>query len=112
MKKLPSSIEIDSATTVEDARKKIAKAMGGVDSNRIGIYDSSKQIIKDRKAILLKQQAVVDSQEIMIKDLGMEIPLSKNFPMLMQSLQEPRYPGKSLSLSNTPDRSFSTLLYS
>lgn len=76
MKKLPASIEIDSTTTAEDAKKKLAKAMGGIDYKRIGLYDSTKEIIKDRNIILMKHKAVVDSKEIMIKDLGMEYPFS------------------------------------
>jgi very-long-chain enoyl-CoA reductase len=71
MRKLPDSIVIDGTTTVEDAKKKIAKAAGGVDYNRIGIYDNTKALLKDRKMILMKQDTVINGQEILVKDLGM-----------------------------------------
>jgi hypothetical protein len=71
IKKLPETIEITAATTVEDAKKQIAKAARISDFNRVAILDVDKQaIFKDRNALLAQQQAVADSYQIMVKDLG------------------------------------------
>ena len=71
IKKLPETIEITAATTVEDAKKQIAKAAGISDFNRVAILDVDKQaIFKDRNALLAQQQAVADSYQILVKDLG------------------------------------------
>lgn len=70
MKHTPESITINSSTTVEDAKKQIAKAARIRDFNRIAIMEpSSQSIIKNRKALL--QDEVKDS--IMVKDLGPQI---------------------------------------
>ncbi len=72
IKKLPETIEITAATTVEDAKKQIAKAAGISDFNRVAILDVDKQATyKDRNALLAQQKAVADSYQIMVKDLGM-----------------------------------------
>lgn len=67
MRNSPASIDVTSTTTVEDAKKIVAKASKIRDYNRIAILEPTKQsIIKDRKA-LLKNEV---SGEIMVKDLG------------------------------------------
>ena len=71
MKNLPPSIPIDGKTTVEDAKILVAKAARVRDYNRIAIIDPSTQaIIKDRKALLVEQKAVLGAGEFMVKDLG------------------------------------------
>lgn len=71
--KLPATIQIDATTTVDDAKKQISSAARITDFNRIAILDvSTKAIFKDRKALLAQQQ----TQEVMVKDLGMRNLLS------------------------------------
>jgi very-long-chain enoyl-CoA reductase len=69
IKKLPTSIEITDKTTVQDVKEKLAKP-GGWDPERFGIYNSSKKLLKDRKAIVSQQETVMSDREILIKDLG------------------------------------------
>jgi very-long-chain enoyl-CoA reductase len=72
IKKLPSAIQIDTTTTVEDAKIQIAKAAGVRDYNRIAILDPKKQsILNNRKALLAQESSVMEMQKIMVKDLGM-----------------------------------------
>ncbi|KAI9737268.1 MAG: 3-oxo-5a-steroid 4- dehydrogenase [Claussenomyces sp. TS43310] len=74
IRKLPATIEITSTTTVEDAKKQIARAAGGRDHNRIAILNPETQaIIKDRKALLAQDAAVVGAKELLVKDLGRQI---------------------------------------
>jgi hypothetical protein len=71
IRKLPSSIELPGDVTVEDAKVAIAKASGVADFNRIGLFEpATKSNIKDRKALLKDQAAVVDAGEVLVKDLG------------------------------------------
>ena len=71
MRNPPPTIEITGTTTVEEAKKQVAKAAGIRDFNRIAILEPTKQsIIKNRKALLKDEHMVMQSQEIMVKDLG------------------------------------------
>ncbi|KAI5462180.1 3-oxo-5-alpha-steroid 4-dehydrogenase-domain-containing protein [Mariannaea sp. PMI_226] len=74
IKKLPASIELGPDTTVEEAKKLIAKAANIGDFNRIGLFDpSTKKTLKNRKACLVNEPAVVAAGEILVKDLGPQI---------------------------------------
>lgn len=76
MRNLPPTIEITGTTTVEDAKKHVAKAIGMRDFNRIAILEPTKQsIIKNRKALLKDEVTVMQSGEIMVKDLGSSFSL-------------------------------------
>ncbi|TVY84193.1 putative enoyl reductase [Lachnellula suecica] len=72
IKKLPTSIEITDNTTVQDVKEKLARP-GGWDPERFGIYDSSKKLLKDRKAIVSQQESVMSGKEIAVKDLGPQL---------------------------------------
>lgn len=62
---------MDPSTTVEDLKILIAKKAGISDHNRIGIFDTkTKKTLKDRKARLANEEAVVSSGEVLVKDLG------------------------------------------
>lgn len=74
LKNLPDTIDISASTTVDDAKKLIARAARISDYNRVAILDVDKQaIFKDRKAVLAQQNGVADKQQIMVKDLGAQI---------------------------------------
>lgn len=71
IKRLPTSIDIDETTTVQDVKDKLAKQAGGWDPNRFGIFDPEhKKILKDRKAFISQHKEVIIGKEILIKDLG------------------------------------------
>lgn len=71
IKRLPTSIDIDETTTVQDVKEKLAKQIGGWDPNRFGIFDpEQKKILKDRKAFISQHKEVIIGKEILIKDLG------------------------------------------
>lgn len=71
MRNLPSNIEIGHGTTVEEAKKIIARATRTSDHNRVAIVDTTtKAIIKDRLSILAQQPGVKATGEIAVKDLG------------------------------------------
>ncbi|PQE12481.1 3-oxo-5-alpha-steroid 4-dehydrogenase protein [Rutstroemia sp. NJR-2017a BBW] len=54
IKRLPTSIEINEKTTVQDVKEQLAKQAGGWDPNRFGLFDpTTKKILKDRKALVL-----------------------------------------------------------
>jgi very-long-chain enoyl-CoA reductase len=72
IKKLPTSIEITDTTTVQDVKDNLAKRAGGWDPNRFGLYEpEKKKLLKDRKALISKQESVLGGKEILVKDLGM-----------------------------------------
>ncbi|KAF7858496.1 hypothetical protein EAF04_009096 [Stromatinia cepivora] len=74
IKRLPTSIDIDETTTVQDVKEKLAKQVGGWDPNRFGIFDpEQKKILKDRKAFISQHKEVIIGQEILIKDLGPQL---------------------------------------
>ncbi|KAI9642841.1 3-oxo-5a-steroid 4- dehydrogenase [Ciborinia camelliae] len=70
IKRLPTSIDIDETTTVQDVKDQLAKRMGGWDPNRLGIFDPEQKILKDRKAFISQDKEVIIGKEILIKDLG------------------------------------------
>ncbi|TAQ90927.1 hypothetical protein B7494_g784 [Chlorociboria aeruginascens] len=73
IKNLPSSIQIDSSTTVEDVKRMIAAAAGGKDPNRMGLFPPARgATLKDRKALIIEQREIMDAGAIAIKDLGMQ----------------------------------------
>jgi len=74
IKKLPASIDIHDALTVEDIKVAIAKASGISDHNRIGLFDPSTQkTLKNRKALIVDEPGVTEAGEILVKDLGPQI---------------------------------------
>ncbi|KAG4029292.1 hypothetical protein MFRU_016g00490 [Monilinia fructicola] len=74
IKRLPTSIDIDETTTVQDVKDKLAKQAGGWDPNRFGIFDPEhKKILKDRKAFISQHKEVIIGKEILIKDLGPQL---------------------------------------
>ncbi|KFA61174.1 hypothetical protein S40285_02175 [Stachybotrys chlorohalonatus IBT 40285] len=74
IKNLPPTVDVDPSTTVEDLKILIAKKAGISDHNRIGIFDTkTKKTLKDRKARLANEEAVVSSGEVLVKDLGMQV---------------------------------------
>jgi very-long-chain enoyl-CoA reductase len=71
IKNLPESIEVQPDTTVEDLKVLIAKETKLGDHNRIGIYDpTTKKTLKNRKARLVDEPAIVAAGEVLIKDMG------------------------------------------
>lgn len=49
----------------------IAKQAKISDYNRIGLYDpSTKKTLKDRKARVVDEKAVIEAGEVLVKDLG------------------------------------------
>ncbi|KAB8301002.1 hypothetical protein EYC80_002925 [Monilinia laxa] len=74
IKRLPTSIDIDETTTVQDVKDKLAKQAGGWDPNRFGLFDPEhKKILKDRKAFISQHKEVIIGKEILIKDLGPQL---------------------------------------
>lgn len=73
IKKLPTSIEITDKTTVQDVKEKLSKQAGGIDPNRLGLFDAKNKILKDRKARVSEHKEVTSTQEIFVKDLGPQI---------------------------------------
>ncbi|KAF5565441.1 enoyl reductase [Fusarium phyllophilum] len=74
IKNLPESIEVDPDTTVEGLKVLIAKETKLGDFNRIGIYDpTTKKTLKNRKARLVDEPAVVSTGEVLVKDMGYQI---------------------------------------
>lgn len=56
---------------MQDVKIALAQQAGGMDPNRLGIFDSKKKILKDHKALIGKNKDVLDAQEVFVKDLGM-----------------------------------------
>ncbi|ROT43741.1 hypothetical protein SODALDRAFT_268455 [Sodiomyces alkalinus F11] len=74
IKKLPPSIEVPANITIEDIKALIARKTGFSDHNRIGLFDpSTKKTLKNRKAEIGNEQAVVSTGELLVKDLGPQI---------------------------------------
>jgi very-long-chain enoyl-CoA reductase len=44
--------------------------MGGMDPNRLGIFDTKNKILKDRLSLVSQNQEVMAGKEILVKDLG------------------------------------------
>lgn len=71
IKKLPASIDLPRDATVEEAKALIAHASGFSDFNRIGLFDpSTKQILKNRRALVRDEEGVIKARELVVKDLG------------------------------------------
>lgn len=71
IRKLPASVELPHDATVEDAKVLIARQSGFTDYNRIGLFDpTSKQILKNRRALVREEAGVVAAGELVVKDLG------------------------------------------
>jgi very-long-chain enoyl-CoA reductase len=60
-------------------KNSLAKLVGGMDPNRLGLFDSKNKILKDRKTLISQHQEVADAQEVFVKDLGKEDGFSSNF---------------------------------
>ncbi|KAE8448840.1 hypothetical protein EG329_008842 [Mollisiaceae sp. DMI_Dod_QoI] len=74
IKKLPTSIDVTDKTTVQDVKVQLAKQAGGMDPERLGLFDpEKKKILKDRKALVSQLKDVMAGQEILVKDLGPQI---------------------------------------
>jgi hypothetical protein len=56
---------------VQDVKVQLAKQAGGMDPERLGLFDpANKKILKDRKALVNQQKDVMAGKEILVKDLG------------------------------------------
>ncbi|KAH8601846.1 steroid alpha reductase-like protein [Bisporella sp. PMI_857] len=73
IKSLPTTINITERTSVQDVKVALAKQAGGLDPNRLGIFDSKKKLLKDHKALVSRNKEVVNTKEILVKDLGPQI---------------------------------------
>lgn len=74
IKNLPPTIDVSTATTIEEVQQLVAKQSGVRDYNRIGIFDPvSRKIIRDRRAVLGAQDDVIKTKEILVQDLGAQI---------------------------------------
>lgn len=75
IRKLPTEINIDSTTTVEDVKRLVANLAGGKDPNRMGLFPPEKKAssLKDRKALIIEQKEIMDAGAIAVKDLGLQI---------------------------------------
>lgn len=71
IKKLPESIEVPADATVEDVKHLIARQAGFSDFNRVGLFDPSTQkTLKNRKAQISSEDAVISAGQVLVKDLG------------------------------------------
>jgi len=111
IKNLPATINITNRTTVQDVKVALAQQAGGMDPNRLGIFDSKKKILKDHKALVSKNKDVLDAQEVFVKDLGMILyyvafpsgcnGLAQTHLWISANFQQARrYHGLPFSLSN------------
>ncbi|KAF4612469.1 hypothetical protein G7Y89_g15608 [Cudoniella acicularis] len=74
IKKLPTSVDITEKTTVQDVKNKLAQQAGGMDPERLGIFDpENKKLLKDRRALISQHKEVMAGKEILIKDLGPQL---------------------------------------
>jgi len=106
IKKLPKSISITDTTTVQDVKDSLAKQAGGMDPNRLGLFDSKNKILKDRKALISQHKEVTDNQEVFVKDLGRWAIVYHQANADMHQVR--RFHGSRSSLSNMPAQSLST----
>ncbi|TDZ67935.1 putative enoyl reductase [Colletotrichum trifolii] len=80
IKKLPESIEISPEATVEDVKRAIARQAGISDFNRVGLFDPSTQkTLKNRRAQISTEQAVMSAGQVLVKDLGPQLAWSTVF---------------------------------
>ncbi|CAK7219282.1 Very-long-chain enoyl-CoA reductase [Sporothrix curviconia] len=74
IKRLPPSIDVTTATTIEEVQQQLAKKAGVNDYNRIGIFDPvTRKIIRDRRAVIGAQENVVSAKALLAQDLGPQI---------------------------------------
>ncbi|WYZ36778.1 hypothetical protein EsH8_II_000284 [Colletotrichum jinshuiense] len=74
IKKLPETIEVSSDATIEDVKLAIARQTGISDFNRVGLFDPSTQkTLKNRKAQISSEQAVISAGQVLVKDLGPQL---------------------------------------
>lgn len=74
IKRLPASLDISPETTVEEIKVLIARQAGISDHNRVGIFDpETKKTLKNRKAQIGTEAAVIAAGELLIKDLGPQV---------------------------------------
>ncbi|KIN02643.1 hypothetical protein OIDMADRAFT_178564 [Oidiodendron maius Zn] len=73
IKRLPSTIEVTDKTTVQDVKNSLAKQIGRMDPNRLGLFDTKNKILKDRLAIVKQNKELIAGKEILVKDLGQQI---------------------------------------
>ncbi|KAL3425485.1 3-oxo-5-alpha-steroid 4-dehydrogenase [Phlyctema vagabunda] len=74
IKRLPSSVEISSKSTVQDVKDQLARAAGIRDPNRLGISNpQSKKMLTNRLATVSEIADVLAAGEILVKDLGPQI---------------------------------------
>ena len=56
---------------MQDVKVQLAKQAGGIDPERLGLFDPvNKKILKDRKALINQQKDVIAGREMLVKDLG------------------------------------------
>ncbi len=106
-RRLPSSIDIDKTSTVEDVKAKIAQRAGGCDPNRLGLYVTPTQMLKDRKAIVARDATLLKTKELLVQDLGMPLclaPARRKEAPPAHPLQARRSPGATCTFLNTSAR--------
>ncbi|KAK2027423.1 3-oxo-5-alpha-steroid 4-dehydrogenase [Colletotrichum zoysiae] len=80
IKKLPESIDISADTTVEEIKRIVARKAGISDFNRVGLFDPSTQkTLKNRKASVSSEPAVMSAGQVLVKDLGPQMAWSTVF---------------------------------
>lgn len=98
VKKLPASIDVPRTATIEDVKIAIAKEARVGDFNRIGLFDpQTRKILRDRKAIIEKQDALVSQGEILVQDLGEPNPGNTCQCVRLTSSKVPRSRGEPSS---------------
>ncbi|KAK3314627.1 3-oxo-5-alpha-steroid 4-dehydrogenase-domain-containing protein [Apodospora peruviana] len=74
IRKLPAHLELPRDVNVEDAKALIARLSGISDYNRVGLYSpTTKKTLKNRKALVIDEEGVLASGELIVKDLGPQI---------------------------------------
>lgn len=65
----------------------VAKAAGISDHNRLGIYDpATKKTLKDRKARIADQEAIIKHGEVLVKDMGKSQIIPRNHMQMADTL--------------------------
>lgn len=70
IKRLPSTVEVTDKTTVQDVKNSLAKQIGRIDPNRLGLFDTKNKILRDRLALVKQNKELIAGKEILVKDLG------------------------------------------
>ncbi|OAA55898.1 steroid alpha reductase family protein [Niveomyces insectorum RCEF 264] len=74
IKKLPPSISVPAAATVEEVKQRLAERAGVRDFNRIGVFDpQTRRLLSDRKAVIGQQANVVAAGSLLVQDLGPQV---------------------------------------